>query len=552
VARRAPKILAILGLAVVYALLKLSSTGVLPCEAPGGDPCPPGDSALDLVPAKALLYAHVTLDRDAQQFDRAGELADRLPHAPALIRSAVAGLGVPSGATVDLRRDVEPWLGDEAALVRLAAGRRARDGVHSFLLIATRDPRRALRFADKVGPGKPRVVKRQHTRLRLYGGGFAASLVRGFLVLGDAGAVREAVDTADPPRPKRLRVPPPSHPPLTTSKLATSLRATLPANRFADVYLSRAGVERFLAGAGGYATQLDTFADYGATRGIAAAAVTHHDGVEVRLVSALQPKLLKRHPSFFGALAPFEPTLAGEVSENALVYAGVGKLGAGLQALLAQARRTSPALAASLRDYERRLSARARLGIARRVLPLLGGEGALAVEPAARVPYVNVVVDGVHEKGAGRAIAKLARPLVAATGARRRSDVAAGFTHRKIEGVEATTIRLSPSVNLTFAVFDGKLVVGSDPAGLAQVRSGTKNLSGSDEYKRVTRYAGDRVSALVFLNLEALLALAERAGLTANPAYATFRADVHRLKALGVGVSSEKDRLSTRFFLSIR
>ena len=66
------------------------------------------------------------------------------------------------------------------------------------------------------------------------------------------------------------------------------------------------------------------------------------------------------------------------------------------------------------------------------------------------------------------------------------------------------------------------------------------------------RHVGGTVSALVFVNFEELLALAERAGLTSNPAYATFRDDIHHLRALGVGVASQGDAVTTRFFLTIK
>ena len=57
------------------------------------------------------------------------------------------------------------------------------------------------------------------------------------------------------------------------------------------------------------------------------------------------------------------------------------------------------------------------------------------------------------------------------------------------------------------------------------------------------------VSALVFLNLEGLVKLAEPRGLA--EIVSTFSEDLARLKALGVEVRSNSDSLDTKVFLQI-
>ena len=51
------------------------------------------------------------------------------------------------------------------------------------------------------------------------------------------------------------------------------------------------------------------------------------DGIELDLVSSLNPKLLKQNPSFFSELPTFEPTLTGEAGQRSIAYAGVGEVG---------------------------------------------------------------------------------------------------------------------------------------------------------------------------------------------------------------------------------
>ena len=73
-------------------------------------------------------------------------------------------------------------------------------------------------------------------------------------------------------------------------------REELPDVRLAEIYLSRAGVQRYLTPGATGATQLDTFVDYGATSGMAAGARVRDDGVQVNLVSELDPSARAAEP----------------------------------------------------------------------------------------------------------------------------------------------------------------------------------------------------------------------------------------------------------------
>ena len=48
---------------------------------------------------------------------------------------------------------------------------------------------------------------------------------------------------------------------------------------------------------------------------------------------------------------------------------------------------------------------------------------------------------------------------------------------RRIAGVDATTLRLSPALALTYAAFDDKLVVSTSPAGIRQLRAAGDSLA---------------------------------------------------------------------------
>src|SRR4029078_7923140 len=88
---------------------------------------------------------------------------------------------------------------------------------------------------------------------------------------------------------------------------------------------------------------------------------------------------------------------------------------------------------------------------------------------------------------------------------------------------------------LSYAVFDGKLVISTQPAGIAQVRSSGDNLAGTGAYQQAIYKLPGSVSALVFLNLDEVLGLAQQAGLAEDPLYASLSEDISHLQSPGVG-----------------
>ena len=249
-------------------------------------------------------------------------------------------------------------------------------------------------------------------------------------------------------------------------------RDELPDVRFAEVYLSRAGVQRLLAGRQGGATQLDTFVDYGATTGLAASATAKRRRRRGQPGQRPRPEAAeaRARPSS-PTCREFEPDLAGEAGERALGYIGVGDVGPTLAGLLESAGAQGQGLAGSLRALAQSLQQEAGVDPLQDLLPALGGQAALVAEPTDGVPFASLIVDDVDEEKAAAALAALQKPLLRAVG-RRAGTAAPSFEQSEEDGVTVSSLRVSPTVNLSYAVFDGKLVVSTDPAGVAQVRSG--------------------------------------------------------------------------------
>jgi hypothetical protein len=166
------------------------------------------------------------------------------------------------------------------------------------------------------------------------------------------------------------------------------------------------------------------------------------------------------------------------------------------------------------------------------------------VETGPALPFLEFVADEVDEEAARRALASLQGPLAESvdTGS---AGQAAGFGEQEIDGVQTHSLRISPAVELTYAVFDELAAIATDPAGIARLIGDEGGLDGSDLYERATDGFDDEVSLLGFLDLGELVALGEQLGLAEDPLYATFASQFRRLDALGVAVAASDELLST-------
>lgn len=527
--RRIAGLLGILALAAIVVLLVVPS---LPCQFPGGDECPPEDEALELVPGNALAYVHANVDPESQQYEDAAVLAKRLRTITDLL---ITRLPAPTGTALDYKREVAPWLGGEGALASL---RGERGDTEQVALLEVADAEGAERFADQLTGGGAEREEHRHVDLRIGAAGLTTALTSGFLVVGPEDAVRSVLDVAEGPAR-----------PLDDSEQAIAALDALPEHRLAEAYVSEDGIGALLAPDPSLAP-LEAFVNFQASTGAAAALVTSERGIEVEVHSTLDAERQRSAPWFFGALPPFEPTLAGEVSESALGYLAVGNPEQSIKGLLAQATAQAPALASGFEEFGDRLADAGGVSLEKEVLPLLEAEAAVAVEPSPGVPYLSLIVGDVDEERARRTLAQLQGPIAEALEPEETAQ-APVFSQREVDGVNAQSVRISPTVNLTYAVFDGMLVVSTDPAGVKQVRSGESTLNDSSLFQEATDGFPDEVSALLYLNLGELVKLAEREGLAADPSYALFAPEIRRLQALAVAVERAEESLDTRVRLAI-
>jgi hypothetical protein len=526
---------AVAGIALLYLVVKFLPVPGVPCQISAAKECAPSNHTVAYVPANAALYAHVTVNSDSHQWELAQELGDQLPNFTALLQSDTRALSVAGSKPINLSEQVLPWAKDDLTLIAVAGP--AKSVVQAYV-VGVGDEAKADEFLTAASPGgKSKQSEVDGGTLTVYSNGFAAGRFGDRAVFGNVAAVRAALDANAGRAPE-----------LTGSEQGSPLES-LPDVRLAEVYLSRVGVERLLAGRGSGASQLNTFVDYGATTGMAASLRVRDDGVELHLNSRLDPKLEQQSPTVFASLPEFEPALADEAGPRALGYVGVGELGPAINEALATAGADAQGLAGSLRQLAQSLQQEAGVDPLKDLLPALEGQAALIAEPTDAVPYATLIVDGVDEERAGEALAALQQPLVrslSAGGAR-----VARFQTREVDGVAVHSVQASPTVELSYAIFDGKLVVSTRPEGISQVRSSGDNLAGTNDFEDTADRLPDRVSALVFLNLEEVLGLAQQAGLAENPLYASLSEDISRVGSLGLAVRGGDDELRSELFLAI-
>jgi hypothetical protein len=242
------------------------------------------------------------------------------------------------------------------------------------------------------------------------------------------------------------------------------------------------------------------------------------------------------------------PALPERLAPDSLGYVGIGEPASTVRALLTQATAEAPGIVAGFEDLVRNLRREGEVDIERGLLDSLGGEAGFVLArrsgaPGPALPFLEFVADDVDEDAARRALAALQAPLIDAVGGR---DVQAPvFGQQQIGDVQARSLRISPTVELTYAIFDGLVAIATDPAGIEQLVEGDGALDTSELYERAIDGFEDEVSLLAFLDLAGLVELGEQLGLAEDPVYAPFAGEFRRLEALALAVTDDDELLST-------
>jgi hypothetical protein len=484
------------------------------------------DTAAELVPTNALLYAHLEIDRDSSQWRNATRIIDKLPALGRLSDPALGELAA-GRSPRRLDADLRPWLGDEAALALLPSGRRA----NSLVLLKVRDPERAKSFL--AGAGRARIALYRDTQVRMYRR-LAAAFIDDFLAIGRVENVRAALDA----RAGRA---------LAESGVFRDAREGVELDDpLLFAYAPSDGVRRLLQQQPGIVGRLGDALARPALRGTAAGVRFEGDGIRVSTANVDYPRL----PGAAEELPTFEPELLGSAPENSMAYygvRGVSRLFEGLQALAGGSDSEISRTVARLRRQLRPSGVRA---LQRALRPLDRREAALIVTPPDDAPVVSLIVGNTTRTEGGDVLFAL-QPLLSRVVRSTTGGAAATLVPGSEAGVETITLRLNPELSLTYAALGDRIMVSTDPDGVRQVVRAEQTLLDQDAFAPGMRELLREPTSVVFLDLHRLSTLIERAGLGTTPEYRTIEPELARIGAVSMITQSKGPSQTAEAFIEV-
>jgi hypothetical protein len=473
----------------------------------GGSSSAPADDAAAFVPSDALVYLNLDTSKNSPQWKHTAQAIGKLPLAgqlrDALLTAATSdGLG-----RLRLDRDIEPWLGSEAAYAELPGGRQ------NLLLFRVRDQRAALRSFEAGGGDSSTTIYRG-TALHDVGDGSVAALSGGWALIGAPDAVRAGLDTRARPVAS-----------LGNNAAYLGLERGLPGDRVGNAWLSGQWLDAHLAGPAALLA--------GAARapGIQSAAVGFgDDGRVMRLAFRGRSAPAAAAAPGCGGPGAQGDGLISQAPARPALFVGLAGAGCILRDLM-----SSPG--STLGRALQRLSARAaRAGVSldRDVLPLLGKGSALSLTQG---PTITLEATGVPAQQSLNTVGRLVPAIV------KLLDPESGgstpnFAAERVNGVPVLTAGITPALSLSYAAFRGNLVMSNSARAIGSPK-GAQHLDQSKDFRTVLGDRPKAASALVFLDLTKLLALADQAGLGSNPTYAAVRDDLQKIGAAGAVLSRE-------------
>lgn len=479
----------------------------------GGSVTPPATGAARVVPADALAYVHLSIDRARPSVTGAAKLVGRLPGVERLVTGLETRLGALIGAG-SFREATSGWIGRELAVAVVPV---AADRAGLLYVFAVRDRPAAARFVA-AHPGQ---------------GGSRSELIGRYVVVGPRAALAAAAGVAK------------AGPAASLGGSAAYRRAAAaePAGRVLDLYAPAAGMRELLSGRGQFARLLLSLLDRPDLQAFSAAiSVTPHGGrVTVRSVLAGTP-----HP------VAFSPSLARVLPAGAALMVDSRGLAAAAPRLLAVA--AAAGIGGRLGPLISRLGAALRAeGVDTAGLDsLFSGETAVAVSSIASHPALMIVSRTADPASARLQLAAL-EPSVAAL-----FPPAAGgpgqaplFTDHTIAGADVHELQLAAGLQIDYTVIRRMIVLSTGTAAIAALADRGRSLASTADYRSVAGALPGRPSSLVFLDLSQLIRLGEQTGLLRGASFQELAPDLARIRAIGVRSAGGKNESTAELSFNI-
>jgi hypothetical protein len=499
----------------------------------GSGPAPAANGAAAVVPADALAYVNVSLDRGRPAVKQAVALAARLPDFPLAYAAVETRLGgiLSGGRSVDFSSQIAPWLGHEAALALLDT---ATTTAGSLIVLDVSDRARAQAFIRSEGATAHGSYR--GTALFTYRTGSELALVSHFLVLGQDASVRAAVDVAAGAAPS-----------LRSSAAYRRASAGEPSNRVLDAYASLAGVRRVLAPQGGVVGAIGDLLYQPALEGVTLSLSPAAGGARVAIHSALDSSLTRLSPP---ATPAFTPTLQNVMPTGSILMLDVNGLDRVAPAVLNAG--SAAGVAGGIGPLLSRLGgALSSEGVdVHAVTSIFAGESAVAIIPHAKSPTLVIVARTKNMTAVRTKLAQLEIPLAQLFRSPSGGAAAAPrFADRQVAGITDHQLAVANGLELDYSVFRGLVVISTSLEGVTAVAQRARALS-QDPAFRFALGSPKNVTSLVYLDLRQLLTLGERTGLTSSATYKELRPDLEKI--VSIGLTSTRSPGQSSAELSIR
>ena len=234
----------------------------------------------------------------------------------------------------------------------------------------------------------------------------------------------------------------------------------------------------------------------------------------------------------FASVQPYEPKLLDAAPKGAYAFLsgnGYGKVGESLKGV--------PGLYDQLRRY---------LGIDTDALAgLVEGEFAVWVSKGIPIPEVTFLSEAKDGKASLAAVDRLVRMMAASGNAERRTT--------EVDGVPATQVVVS-GITVTYAAFDGKVIVTTRPGAIADVRNGGDSLADDSTFADAQKDAdmGDTTFGFLYLDIPELVELVEGyAGLSGESIPPEVSRNLEPLGTFLLQTGGEPEDLKLSAFLAI-
>jgi hypothetical protein len=494
------------------------------------------DPAANLVPAESQLYVSVYLEPSPAQRANLAALLGRLPgfgdQAALDTKIDQIATNLLSQAGIDYQRDLRPWLGNQVAigLATVSPDAAEPEGIVVFGVRDREEAEEALpRLAATGGGGELREVGYEGTSLFLGtdGGGYA--FVGEMLAVGSSDEqLRAAVDAGNDRRDS-----------LADSEAFRRAMAALPPDHLASLYLDVTAVAE---AAGAPAEQVRGLST------LSAALIAEERGI--RLAGQLPVDRSAMDPAAAAVLdaSSAAATLPGWMPPDTTAAISLFGLAGALEA----AEESSSEASSIVAQLRTALIFGLGLSLDDDILPLLGGE-------------VGLAITGLPAEGgipSGQLLLRPADPSVVEPTLERLRDAlqerGAEVSTSDAAGTTITTVNAPQLGAASYAITDGVIIVGLTPEDVSaavQARADGSTLADSEPYTTAFAAMGRHAGAELFLDLQALLALAGELGadtgqLEALPADA--RAILERIEAFAFSSPATEHGVEIHAVITVR